>query len=80
MSVIIVPCLITEACEYVLNFHRHNDPPQGSLFAVGASDGTNLVGVAIVGRPSGAERIEITPGSEVRDATHWAELQKGPKK
>lgn len=51
MSVTIVPCTLQEACEFVGNFHRHNKPPQGGLFAVGASDGARLVGVAIVGRP-----------------------------
>ena len=51
MTVHIVPCKITEAREFVANFHRHNKPPAGGLFAVGASDGENLVGVAIVGRP-----------------------------
>lgn len=51
MSVHIVPCLLTEAAEFVTNFHRHNRAPVGGLFAVGASDGQELVGVAIVGRP-----------------------------
>lgn len=51
MSVEIVPCTLREACEFVANFHRHNKPPQGGLFAVGASDGRSLVGVAVVGRP-----------------------------
>jgi hypothetical protein len=35
----------------VTNFHRHNAAPVGGVFAVGASDGARLVGVAIVGRP-----------------------------
>ena len=48
---IAVPVNLTEAREFVGNFHRHNKPPQGGLFAVGCSDGQNLVGVAIVGRP-----------------------------
>lgn len=51
MSLTIIPCTLTEAVEFVGNFHRHNKPPQGGLFAVGASDGAQLVGVAIVGRP-----------------------------
>jgi len=51
--VTIVPCFLKEASEYVTNFHRHNRAPVGGVFAVGASDGTNLVGVAIVGRPVG---------------------------
>ena len=51
VSVTIIPCTLGEASEFVGNFHRHNKPPQGGLFAVGASDGAALVDVAIVGRP-----------------------------
>lgn len=51
MSLVAVPVNIGEACEFVRSFHRHNKPPQGGLFAVGCSDGSQLVGVAIVGRP-----------------------------
>lgn len=47
----IVPMSIREANDFVANFHRHNKPVQGAKFAVGASDGEKLVGVAIVGRP-----------------------------
>lgn len=47
-----VPVTIREAAEFVDNFHRHNKGPAGlNLFAVGVSDGDELVGVAIVGRP-----------------------------
>ena len=48
---IAVPITLREAGEFVANFHRHNKAPQGALFAIGASDGQQLVGVAIVGRP-----------------------------
>lgn len=51
MTVTIIPCTLGEAGEFVANFHRHNKPPQGGLFACGASDGARLVGVGIVGRP-----------------------------
>lgn len=47
----VVPMTLTEAAEFVDNFHRHNKGPIGGLFSVGASDGRQLVGVAIVGRP-----------------------------
>jgi hypothetical protein len=47
-----VPMTLSEARTFVDNFHRHNKAPAlGDLFAVGVSDGMNLVGVAIVGRP-----------------------------
>lgn len=45
------PLTLAEANEFVRNFHRHNRPVTGHLFSVGASDGTNLVGVAIASRP-----------------------------
>jgi hypothetical protein len=43
---------LDEARQYVVNFHRHNGLPSGQAkFAVGASDGQQLVGVAIVSKP-----------------------------
>lgn len=51
MSLVAVPIKLSEAREFVGNFHRHNKPPAGGLFAVGCSDGYSLVGVAIVSRP-----------------------------
>jgi hypothetical protein len=42
---------IREANAYVEQFHRHNKPTRGGKFALGVSDGEQLVGVAIVGRP-----------------------------
>lgn len=47
----IIPCTLTEAAEFVGNFHRHNKPPSIGKFAIGASDGSRMVGVAIVGLP-----------------------------
>jgi len=47
----LVPISISEANEFVLNFHRHNKPTQGGKFAIGVSDGNELKGVSIVGRP-----------------------------
>ena len=46
-----VPTLLSEANEFVANFHRHNKPVTGARFSIGVSDGERLVGVAIVGRP-----------------------------
>jgi hypothetical protein len=46
-----VPMMQSEANEFVRNFHRHNKPVVGARFCIGASDGEQLVGVAIVGRP-----------------------------
>lgn len=48
-----VPISLREANQFVENFHRHNKPVQrnGGKFAIGVSDGSQLWGVAIVGRP-----------------------------
>ena len=47
----VVPCSITAARQFVARHHRHNKPPQGGLFAVGAQVDGTLVAGAIVGRP-----------------------------
>jgi hypothetical protein len=46
-------CPVThrEALAYVAAHHRHSVPPRGMVFALGASVGEALEGVAIVGRP-----------------------------
>jgi hypothetical protein len=51
MGLTVVPISTAEANEFVANFHRHNKPVLRGKFAIGASDGDRLVGVAIVGRP-----------------------------
>ena len=51
MSLTAVPMTLGEAADFVANFHRHNKAPKFGLFAVGVSDGKELVGVAIVNRP-----------------------------
>ena len=47
----IVPCTISDASEFVSQYHRHHKPPQGGLFAIGCALDGEIVGVAIVGRP-----------------------------
>lgn len=51
MSLSLVPMSIRDAQEFCAQHHRHHRPPVGGLFAVGATDGTTVRGVAIVGRP-----------------------------
>jgi hypothetical protein len=41
---------LREARSFVTQHHRHHRAPQGGLFAIGATDGAQVVGVAIVGR------------------------------
>lgn len=49
----VVPVTLREANDFVEQFHRHSrrTSRDGGKFAIGASDGAQLCGVAIVGRP-----------------------------
>jgi hypothetical protein len=53
MKLITVPITLREANDFVANFHRHNGRTSrnGGKFAIGCSNGNQLVGVAIVGLP-----------------------------
>jgi hypothetical protein len=73
MALTAIPMTLTEAKEFVDNFHRHNKAPQGGVFAVGVSDGAALVGVAIVGRPvarmlDDGQTLEVTRCCVLDDA------------
>ena len=62
----VIPLSFREANEFVLNFHRHNKPMKaGGKFCIGASDGHNLVGVAMVSNPI-ARRLDDGFTAEVR--------------
>lgn len=47
----VVPCSISDAQEFVAQHHRHHKAPLGALFAIAAAEDSQVVGVAIVGRP-----------------------------
>lgn len=47
----LTPITLREARAFVDRHHRHHPAPQGGIFAVAASVGGEVVGVAIVGRP-----------------------------
>ena len=53
MNLVTTPISLREANDFVESFHRHNvrTSRNGGKFAIGASDGSGLIGVAIVGRP-----------------------------
>ena len=51
MKLQVIPISLREANEFVINFHRHSKKTRGHKYSIGASDGENLVGVAIVGSP-----------------------------
>ena len=53
----VTPITLREARVYVGRVHRHHKPPQGGLFAIAASEGDEVVGVVIVGRPI-AQRLD----------------------
>jgi hypothetical protein len=76
MTVTIIPCRISEANLFVANFHRHNKPSPVSLFSVGASDGTNMVGVAIVGLP--VSRVLMADGTTL-ECTRCCVIDGAPK-
>lgn len=49
----IVPVRFEDACGFVAMWHRHHSPPTGHKFSIGVvTPGDNLVGVAMVGRPT----------------------------
>jgi len=45
------PITLQEANRFVSSHHRHHGPTVGHKFSIGVSDGSRVVGVAIVGRP-----------------------------
>lgn len=45
------PIGIAAANQVVRDWHRHNRPTVGGLFAIGVEENGELIGVAIVGRP-----------------------------
>lgn len=64
MAMNLRPITLSEANEFVENFHRHNQPTVGGRFAIGLEESGELVGVAIVGRPI-ARQIEHHYTAEV---------------
>ena len=50
-SLHLVPVSFSDASAFVALHHRHHKPPVGHVFSIGAADGDELVGVAMVGRP-----------------------------
>lgn len=47
----VCPVTLKEANAFVEQHHRHHKPVTGHKFSIGCTDGENIVGVAIVGRP-----------------------------
>lgn len=53
----LVPITLREARAFIAQHHRHHRPPRGCRFVVGAARSGEIVGVAVVGRPS-ARRLQ----------------------
>lgn len=51
MSLQIVPCELSEANAFVAQHHRHHGRVVGHKFSIAVTDGSEVRGVAIVGRP-----------------------------
>lgn len=49
------PLTLAAANEAIRKWHRHHKPVIGHLFSIGAYAGEELLGVAVVGRPSAPE-------------------------
>lgn len=60
MRLEVVPMTLREANDFVASFHRHNGRTarNGGKFAIGATFGDELVGVAIVGNPISATYMD----------------------
>lgn len=60
MSLQPIPMSLREANDFVEQFHRHSrrTSRDGGKFAIGATDGDRMVGVAIVGRPVSATLMD----------------------
>lgn len=68
----IVPIFQKEAFAFVVKHHNHHEEPVGSIFQTAIHDGNEIVGVAIVGRPSGPKlddgfTVEVTRLCVLRD-------------
>lgn len=48
----LTPITLRQAKAFVSEHHRHNAAPQGHKFSIGLTEGGELIGVCIVGRPS----------------------------
>lgn len=51
MSLELVPINFDEAAFFVAQHHRNHRPPTGHKFSIAVSDGENIRGVVMVGRP-----------------------------
>lgn len=74
MKLVPVPLSLREANDFVESFHRHSKRTSrdGGKFAIGASNGEQLVGVAIVGNPISASLMDGATAEVLRVCTSGA--------
>ena len=72
-----VPIKLREANDFVEQYHRHNKRTSrnGGRFAIGATTGEEMVGVAIVGRPI----ARLLDDGYTAEVTRCCVLEKAPK-
>ena len=51
MTLDLLPISFEDACTFVRTYHRHHPAPQGHKFSVACTDGVEVRGVVMVGRP-----------------------------
>ena len=51
-KLIIIPIFQDEAFAFITQNHRHHKKPVGSIFQIAVSDGENVLGVTVIGRPT----------------------------
>lgn len=70
-KLIAVPITLREANDFVAAYHRHNGRTarNGGKWAIGVSDGENMIGVAIVGNPLSASFMDGVTAEVLRVCT-----------
>lgn len=68
---------LKEAARFIAVHHRHHDPVQGGIIALGLWEGEALVGVGVLGRPvsralQAAGAVEVTRLCVRQDSRHAA--------
>ena len=68
MALTVLPITLREANDFVQNFHRHSGRTSrdGGKFAIGATAGSGMIGVAIVGNPVSASLMDGTTAEVLR--------------
>lgn len=79
MRLVAVPMELHEANAFVANFHRHSDETRGHRFSIGCSDGEELAGVAITGRPQARMMHDGYTAEVLRCCVHPRFWSDGPK-